>query len=445
MFVLQRRGFAMFASRLRVWSSVAVLVAVVALRPGPASGEVTVSAVTDAERPAATIPSAEEVTILTYDVGDLILDVPDYPYPGSANASSLFGASRTGGVPGASAGGMGGMGMGGMGGGMGGGFMSVRDDVNSSAGGLSPSNAPGSSPHSTKITMEDLKQVLITVVAPDTWSENGGEDGELQHLGTSLVIRQTAAVHEQIGELLDQLRQGSGKQRTVAIDARWLLLDSDELEQLMPTDESGESQVDREVLGEFTRRPSSIRGKTNCFTGQLVYLVSGTRRNVVTSFVPVVGSVGRPQEMRYAALPGGAHVVPTQMFQSSRAVGYQPVIATPNLGVLLQIRPTLIPGDSRAIVDLRSTLTVLGDPSSEAAAPVQSGQDMLVPTVDRVAIETQELATTFSVPLGEPVLSGGLTYIGPSAGTSGQRGEAAAGESVTATETPQLYLVLELR
>ena len=36
--------------------------------------------------------------------------------------------------------------------------------------------------------------------------------------------------------------------------------------------------------------------------------------------------------------------------------------------------------------------------------------DAMVPTVDRVAIETQELATTMSVPLGEPVL-GVMPYL----------------------------------
>jgi hypothetical protein len=283
--------------------------------------------------------------------------------------------------------------------------------------------------------------VLISVVAPETWSEVGGE-GELESLGTSLIVRQTASVHQEIEDLLDQLRKGSGKQKTVAIDARWLLLNSDELEELMPAGEDGQSRIDGKVLGEFTRRPSSIRGRTNCFTGQLVYLVSGTRRNVVTSFVPVVGSLERPSDRQYASLPGGASVFPTQMGAQGRAVGYQPVIATPNLGVLLQIRPTLIPGDDRAIVDLRSTLTVLGEPSEGAAPPAASSFEPMMPTVDRLAIDTQELGTTLSVPLGEPVLAGGLTYI---ASSSGRLERGVAGDSAMAAETPQLYLVLELK
>lgn len=391
------------------------------------------------QRPRTGMMSADEVLILTYGVGDLILDVPDYPYPGSAGAVSPIGGTNNTGMGG----------MSGMSGMMGGGFMSVGEENDPFGDGPSGGGA-GRAPRdqdslsrSTKITMEDLKRVLTTVIAPDTWAENGGEEGELQCLGTSLVVRQTAIVHKQIEDLLEQLRKGSGKQRTVAVDARWLLLNSDELEKLIAGGEDGQPHVDRQILGEFTRRPTSIRGRTNCFTGQLVYLVSGTRRNVVTSFIPVVGSLERPQTGQYAALPGGAHVLPAQMGPSGRAVGYQPVIATPNLGVLLQIRPTLVPGDDKAIVDLRSTLTVLGKSASESQESVQSQQDLLVPKVDRVAIETQELATTLSVPLGEPVLAGGLTYIGPSADALRQAADANHAQPLT--EAPQLYLILELR
>lgn len=404
-----------------------------------------------AELEAAAADEAEEHVILTYDVGDLLLDVPDYPYPGSDSGGSSFrSSSGSGGMPGMGGGmgGMGGMGggmggagaMGGMGGGVGGGMGGMGGGMGG-GGGMDVPDTP-STPRSAKITIDDLILVLTSVVAPETWPESGGE-GEVQCLGTSLVIRQTAKVHEQIKSLLEQLRESSDKQKTVAIDARWLLLTSDELESLMPPNDAGTAQIDRKVLGEFTRRPSSLRGQTNCFTGQLVYLVSGTRRNVVTSFVPVVGSLERPQEGQYALLPGGARILEAQTIQSSRSVGYQPVISTPNLGVLLQVRPTLIPGDSRAIVDLRSTLTVLGESMPDVAAASSNGQDSLTPKVDRVAIETQEFATTLSVPLGQPTLAGGLTYIGSWGNTLHDRAGAEGEEA--ASEVPQLYLIVELK
>ncbi len=414
-----------------------ILAAAVGLAPGMVEGQ-TVPLAKAQPGPLTAVPAASQMQILTYDVGDLILDVPDYPYLGSGISSHLSHGSRGGGMPG-----MGGMG--GMGGGMdaaGGGYMSVPDQMGSSTDALGATQRPGQALSTSRITIEDLKRVILTVIAPDTWAENGGQEGELQHLGTALIIRQSPAVHKEIESLLEQLRKGSGKQNTVAIDARWLLLDSDELERLMPPNDQGEPRIDRKTLAEFTRRPSSIRGQTNCFTGQLVYLVSGTRRNVVTSFVPVVGSLDRPLERQYAALAGEARVVPAQALIGDRAVGYQPVIDTPNLGVLLQIRPTLVPGQAKAIVDLQSTLTVLADSSPDLGVPAEKTEDPLVPKVDRVAIETQELATTLSVPLGQPVLAGGLTYIGPSADAARQ---IAAKEKETGVEAPQLYLVLELK
>ena len=194
-----------------------------------------------------------------------------------------------------------------MGGGMGG-FFNVQDDVFGSGAGL-PSGTGRHSPTETSghITMMDLTRVIVAVVAPETWSENGDGDGELQVLGTALVVRQSPAVHKQIEDLLDQLRKGSGKRKTVAIDARWLLLNSDDLEKLTTSDTEGNTQVDPTVLAEYTRRPSSIRGLINCFSGQLVFLVSGTRQSVVTSVVPVVGSVGKPAavwcSVRLRAIP----------------------------------------------------------------------------------------------------------------------------------------------
>ncbi|MHB8900353.1 MAG: hypothetical protein ACYC6Y_16505 [Thermoguttaceae bacterium] len=395
------------------------------------------------QSPRAAAAGADGLQIASYDVGDLILDVPDYPYPGSMNAGSLFGGS--GGASPA----MGGMGMGGMGGGMGGMGMG-GDGGGGDSGSMAQGDAAGYSGsgsslagQSSRITIEDLKRVILAVISPDTWIESGGVQGELQQLGTTLVVRQTAEVHQQIGDLLDQLRQGSGEQKTVSVDARWLLLNSDELEQMMPEDSQGRRRIVGELLNEFTRRPTSFRGLTSCFTGQLVYLVSGTRRNVVTSFVPVVGSVERPLEREYAVLAGGARVVAAQATSPGRSVGYQPVINTPNLGVLLQLRPTLVPGQARAVVDVRSTLTALGAPLPETVHAGPMGEDSLVPKVDRVAIETQELATTLSVPLGEPVLAGGLTYVGPSAEWP-RDGSAGEGDNGSA-EAPQLYLVLELK
>ena len=402
---------------------------------------------------------SDDYVLLTYEVGDLVLNVPDYPCPDGFNSTTGF--TRRGAA--------------GMGGAIGGyGVVGGAAGAEAAEG---MGSYPGPQSPSPRIAMTDLMRVLVTVIAPETWvqrsgagqeghpgpygvlepfgaaapamedqSKGGGGDGELQQLGTSLIIRQTKAVHEQIDDLLAQLRSGSGKRKTVAVDARWLRLNSDDLARLIPSGEDGASQVDRQVLAELTRRPSSIRGMTNCFNGQLVYLVSGTRQNIVTSFVPVVGGIDwrEPADSpQYSALEHGARYVFTQQ-EHQRAVGYQPVIEVPNFGALLEIRPTLIPGDDTAIVDLRSTLTAPGKPSQELV--MQRAEDLLAPMVDRVAIDTQRLATTLNVPLGRPVLVGGMTYISPSTGAFRHEPiDAPPRTGETIGEVPQLYLILELR
>jgi hypothetical protein len=413
-----------------------------------------------------TVPVAERGTyqILTYGIADLLLDVPDYPYPSTANPPMPVGGTGGMGAPGVAMGGMGGgmgMGMGGMGGGMGaGGGMA-------GGGGMALGAMPGggnmrvatAASNPTRITVEEIVRTLVMVVAPETWNEQGQGGATVVPLGTSLVVRQTAAAHQEIEKLLGQLREESSRRKTVAIDARWLLLDSDELDRLAPPATSatsaGPSAIDRKVLAEYTRRPSSLRGLTNCHTGQLVYLVSGTRRNVVSSFIPVVGSADRPEERsrQFVSLEGGARVFLTGGggaeddgprsvgMDRASSVGYQPIVERPNFGVLLEIRPTLVPRGETATVDVRSTVTVPGRQSTDSGE--KSSRQTLTPTVDRLAIETQELATTLSVPLGQPVLVGGMTHLGPAATTPDA--EAAKADPPPAKETPQLYLVLELR
>ena len=115
-------------------------------------------------------------------------------------------------------------------------------------------------------------------------------------------------------------------------------------------------------------------------------------------------------------------------------VGYQPIVENPNLGALLEIRPTLMGGDSGVVVELKSTLTASSEHVAEASR--SAATDAIAPAVDRIAIETQEFATTLRVPLGKPILVGGLTYV---------PGSAKANEPSETSERPQLYLVLEIR
>jgi hypothetical protein len=122
-------------------------------------------------------------------------------------------------------------------------------------------------------------------------------------------------------------------------------------------------------------------------------------------------------------------------------VGYQPIVEKPTFGALLEIRPTVMRDGTTAIVDLTSALTVPVGRLEEIAGRSESAP--APPVVDRIAIDTQEFATTLRVPLSEPVLVGGLTYVPPAIGSP--RDTASQSPQSAALENPQFYLVLELR
>lgn len=370
--------------------------------------------------------SSEALMLLTYEIGDLVFAVPDYALEPSSGKGAVRGAASFGG-----GGGGGGFGGGGMGGGM------VQGDVRPA-----PNPAP--------ITVDSIRDVITKTVAPNSWSENGGGDAHVAPLGTTLVVLQTAEAQEAIGQLLSSLRDGSASRRTMTIDARWLLLDSDGLERLKVKGDDGESIINREVLAEFTRQPTSLRGFISCFSGQSVFLTSGTVRSNVTSYIPVVGSIEPPKpEVRFAAHGGDRSVsFVSDEHQGGgfggRSVGYQPVTTTNNFGVQVELRPTRLHPEKAAAVDLRSTITFPAGPSS--VGELEPTTSDLAPQVDRLAIQTQELATTLRVPLGEPVLVGGMTDMAPRLGAS--VGDATVDPTAAtgdAAEKPQLYLILEVR
>ena len=390
----------------------------------------------------------ETYVLQTYEVGDLIISVQDHPYSDQLLRQSSKANNGGGGFGG---------------GGGGGGVFSVPDsaddrkhDRSKTAGESAPlmlcqfgggggraAGAAGetgaaASANSSSVSMDDLVRVLVGTVAFDSWAQNGGE-GKVEPLGTALVVYQTPAIHHLIAALLEQIREPAGRRKTITIDARWLMLTSDDFDALLTKDSTGLPEADRKTLAALTRRSGSIRGLTNCFSGQLVYLTSGTNRNVVSGWIPVVGAIGTGD--------GAASLVAThgkpriQLAQTTsvspareKGVGYQPIIGSSNLGALLEIRPTLIGGSNWAIVELKSTLTA---PAEHAAAPgSNAATDALAPAVDRVAVETLELATTLRMPLGKPIVVGGMTYMPGSAKARGDADKA---------ERQQLYLVLEIR
>jgi len=264
--------------------------------------------------------------------------------------------------------------------------------------------------------IDDLIDLICATIEPVTWDQVGGP-GTCYPSGTLLVVRQTREVHEQIEKLLDKLRADRRAVPTVVLDARWLLLDSESLGRLVPDGLA----VDGEVLEQLTREAPGFRGRLTCQSGQQVYLVAGDRRVVATGATPVVGS----------------------------GIGYQPVIEIPNVGALLEVRPSVLLGGEAAMLDVQSTVTGWQEPGEpievggdfapyETTDPVtgeatQNPGGTASATVDRVHMPAQQLAATTRVPMGKPVLIGGLTL----------RPTEEADSDDGPKERKQLYLIIQ--
>jgi hypothetical protein len=281
--------------------------------------------------------------------------------------------------------------------------------------------------------MDSIIQVITSTVDPKSWDDVGGP-GSISLLGNVLVINQTLRIHGRNAALLEEIRAKRATQSTFAIELQWLWLDAEQHEQLLgrskPTATDRASlAVDANALKELAGKVPSFRGQIGCTEGQLVHMVSGDRKSVITGAIPVIGS----------------------------GVGYQPVVERPNVGVLVELRASAVPGAEAAILDVQSTVTRWGKapppvqvgaswpPYQETTGSSKDGQvaqetvqqpgGSASVAVDRPVMPAQQLATTVRVPLGKPVVLGAMTF-----SPSGTSGLGEAGQNPT-----QLYLIATTR
>jgi len=273
--------------------------------------------------------------------------------------------------------------------------------------------------------LEDLIRLLTRIVAPLTWEDCGGP-GSIDQFDRSIVVSQTRDVLRRLETLLEDLRGRKRSAPAIAVDARWLLLDSDRLDELLPpnadlTSMGARIAVDAKALERLTREVPGFRGRIVCLSGQRVFLAAGERRSVVS------GAVQDP--------PGWA--------------GYRPTTTIPNVGVVLGVSASLPPGEAAALLHVHSTVTGWRTPEPPAQTTNPAPADALTeqPTdahtpdsttslqIDRVNMPTHELAATLRVPLGKPVLVGGLTL-------APHEDAAATDDGGGPRERKQLYLVV---
>ncbi len=103
--------------------------------------------------------------------------------------------------------------------------------------GLTPSTVPiGAGPGGmgagANADFDSLIDLIVSTVSTETWAENGGGEAEIRPFPTnlSLVISQTQAVHEEIADLLEQLRRLQDLQ--VTIEVRFIRLNDSFFERI---------------------------------------------------------------------------------------------------------------------------------------------------------------------------------------------------------------------
>lgn len=351
--------------------------------------------------------------VRVYDLSDLFSIAPAYGatvgnnlglpqralFPESMAALHGGGASSPGGMMG---GGMGGMG--------GAGFFDVRHEPLLAQAGSgragSGHSATADVAASAKTSMQSLISAITSTIDPDSWEELSGP-GSIARLGTSLIIRNDAAVHDQIDALFTLLRQKWRTLRTISVSAWWLPLTPTQVAGLLPGDGKGKTGVegidafgivDEAAWNRFLaadvqadKKAGAYRAVVTCYNGQTVTTTSGVEDGVVMDLEPV----------------------PSQGPRGS--VAYRPTITPIHEGTALQITPLANATGRFVMLDVHSRVCV-----REPAAPVrrQPGRDdehgpaAVIAALDRPRLITQHLATTLRTPVDRVMLIGGMTYTG---------------------------------
>jgi len=250
--------------------------------------------------------------------------------------------------------------------------------------------------------------MITTTVATKTWCDNGGT-GSLSAKGNLLCVNQTFQIQCEVKALLDQMRAKQQAAPTVVVELQGLWLDGTQYKQLLgdggkpSNDGRVQLAVDAKSLDALGQNAPGFRGRIICANGQLVHLASGDRRAVVVNAIPVIDNT----------------------------VGYSPTVQIPNIGIVVEVRPTVAPRGTSANLDVQSVVTRWGKPQPtvrvgaswspkhvtegmsgsqvhEATSVVSAGSASC--PVERPILPTQDWATTVRVPLGKPVLLGGITF-----------------------------------
>ena len=177
-----------------------------------------------------------------------------------------------------------------------------------------------------------LMDLITNLVATKTWQDNGGTGTISSLSATAFASARLYQVQCEIKAFLADLRAQRRAVPNVVVELQWLWLDGGQYAQLQGSTKHSDDgithmTVDAKALERLGRTAPGFRGRIACANGQLVHLASGDRRSIIVNTVAALGG------------------------------GHSPVVQTPNAGVVVQLRPSVVPGEKAAIVDLQSAVT----------------------------------------------------------------------------------------
>jgi hypothetical protein len=363
----------------------------------------------------AQVPADDGERLVTrfYDITPLVVPRQQYPFElGPGNRNLIFSGSGFGGAIGGGGGGMGGGGIGGMSGG--GAFSLPLEPLQfGGGGGLPASGGFIGSDETTEPSLKDelenssgisIRDLFESNISPDSWSTNGGS-GSITELGSSLLIRQTANVHQEIELFLKELITAVIGQGNYQLEAWWLptteanRADLQQLLALLPDAVQGpEASAAIEQLTTFAQFNGGYHGTLLCRERVMTHMASGDQVPVVVGSIPLVGQ-------------GEA--------------GVQPIVQNLHLGLMLEARvlsvPTYLLSDiapwSEGYVDLnfRSALTNLAE--KDAKWPTEGN-------IDRYSLGKHAAEGACRLPLGIPTVVASLNELS----TAGKNPEGQARE-----------------
>jgi len=221
------------------------------------------------------------------------------------------------------------------------------------------------------------------------WSDEGGP-ASIGRLSFVLVITQTPAAHKKIEDLLNGYRKLVHGVPLVTIQAKWVQVDADKAEKLL----AGGAAAPVLSPGALSQAGAKTvhQGHVRCFDCQTVHLLSGKYQAYLAGVTPVVaqGSLGC-DTYASAVLSGAA----------------------------LQVKPVLIPNEESVTLSVAS---YVGEVEEIRTRPlpelgqVTGNAGAVKVDLDLPSLFVHTFATTIKVPLGKPVLIGGMTQPGAEKG-----------------------------